>query len=567
MALTLDTRIPLAAVDQNFDPSKSFNTGVESALRQKQMLLSNRLEQMKADYEAQKLEKAAKVAAQMDAYRAAMAKGQPPQYGPSTPATPPQYNFGGPSPSKQTTPDAGFNIADMLTGRIDPSQAASILTQQPAVTPGTPAIPGAEISPAVPGREPTPDEYMQQLAKAQIGVGDVAGGIDSYKAYADYLKAVRPPNDGHAAPVGGIISIANPAFPDTGEAATVSYNPATNKSEVHPLGIRYTKDDVALGRLAFNQMKWNSDAAYRKARAEKAAFEVGKLSADAQGASPETVDTMARILRAGGTVAWGRGGMSSAIGQQVLARFHQIADEEGVSANDAVARAQLAKAGQSALAKFKTSVEFVEKAAKQADEHLKVAEKALDKLPNVFGGKIPLLNSAVNTLDQMAGNPDAIAAAKALQSFTTEYEKVLTGAYGAQGVSVYGQRDAKTLLNTSMSPGQREAIISNMREDMRVAAIAARKSLDRQANELSNLRGGGGDIGGSEVAPEGGNHPATGKPPAPAATPAYKTAADKAAAQKDYDEARKLAPYRGLTKSEIKAMNDKARAKGLVVQE
>lgn len=531
MALTLDTRIPLLAVDPNFAPSKAINAGIDSVLNQRSKELSNRLEQMKADYEEQKAKRTAQAAAQLDAWSKAMQAGTPAVMGQPTPATPDQYGFGGPDPRAQSTAGAGLNIADMLTGRIDPQHALSLLTQQPTVTPGKPAIPAQEITPAVPGRTPTPEEYMRQLAQIQMGQGDVAGAVDTYKALGGYAKDTRPPTDGHASVAGKRIKLASDKFPVKGEAGVVVFDPSTNRSYVQPLGVEFTDEDVANERLSqgqqrinvtigqnnatndhhkallnFNRMKWDSDAEYRKARTEKAVFAVSKAGQEAEGVDPEVVDTLARIYRSGGTVSFGRGGMASAVGRQVMRRVKELADEEGIGVGDMVAGLKIAKAELPAYSKFKYTVEQIEKASKQAEGHLAVAEKALDKLPNMLGGRIPLVNSAVNTLDRMTGNPEAIAAAKALKNFTMEYEKVIIGAYGAQGLSVHGQKDAEKLLDINMSPEQRSAIIANMRADMAIAEQYARGSLKQQAADIHAHSGGAIDVRGGKnpPAPTGG---------------------------------------------------------------
>lgn len=183
MALNLDTRIPLLSVDPNFNPSKSFNDAADAAVKQQQMTISNRLEKMKADREEAQAEREVRKAERYAQMLASMKQGTPAQMSEGVPATQSQYQFGQP---EQTH---GYNINDMLTGRVDPQAALGLLTQQPSgVVPGSPAVPPQELVPAVPGREPTPLEAMLMYSKAALEVGDPAGALPYLKEYNDSTK-------------------------------------------------------------------------------------------------------------------------------------------------------------------------------------------------------------------------------------------------------------------------------------------------------------------------------------------------------------------------------------------
>lgn len=213
MALNLDTRIPLLSVDPNFNPSKSFNDAADAAVKQQQMTISNRLEKMKADREMAQAEREAKRAEQYAQMFAAMKQGTPATMSEGTPATQSQYQFGQP----EQTP--GYNVNDMLTGRVDPQAALGLLTQQPSnVTPGSPAVPPQELVPAVPGREPTVEDMMRMYGEASLGAGDFKEGIDTFKALGGYSKDMRPQAGEKPQIIGGIVGIKTAKFPK-GEAA------------------------------------------------------------------------------------------------------------------------------------------------------------------------------------------------------------------------------------------------------------------------------------------------------------------------------------------------------------
>lgn len=549
MALNLDTRIPLLSVDPNFNPSKSFNDAADAAVKQQQMTISNRLEKMKADREMAQAEREAKRAEQYAQMFAAMKQGTPATMSEGTPATQSQYQFGQP----EQTP--GYNINDMLTGRVDPQAALGLLTQQPSnVTPGSPAVPPQELVPAVPGREPTVEDMMRMYGEASLGAGDFKEGIDAFKALGGYSKDMRPPAEKGASVISGGSYYLGP----NGNAWVSILDPNTRAVSNADTGVKFSdykqqklnQDDRKIeftikqgesanqyrdARLKFDRTKWDSDAGYRKLKADTAAFKLKQLESSSAPADPETVDTMARIYRAGGKLPLGRGGFTSEVGQQVLQRFREIEYEEGAGeVTDAVVSMKLAMGSQSAYRKTQENVQRNELAAAKAVGHLRVAQDALAKLPNALGGKIPILNSAVNTLDKWSGNKAALEAAKALQAFTSEYERILIGAYGAQGLSVYGAKDAKTLLNIDMSPQQRASIIDNMLRDIEIAKLESHKNLEEQAAGIKRLSGG-------RIDPSAG-----GKAPAPTAAPtnaakqakldaAVAAAAGNAAALKDLE--------------------------------
>jgi len=213
MALNLDTRIPLLSVDPNFNPSKSFNDAADAAVKQQQMTISNRLEKMKADREEAQAEREVRKAERYAQMIASMKQGTPAQMSEGVPATQSQYQFGQP---EQTH---GYNINDMLTGRVDPQAALGLLTQQPSsVVPGSPAVPPQELVPAVPGREPTVEDLMRMYGEASLGVGDFKEGIDTFKALGGYSKDMRPPAGEKPQIIGGIVGIKTAKFPK-GEAA------------------------------------------------------------------------------------------------------------------------------------------------------------------------------------------------------------------------------------------------------------------------------------------------------------------------------------------------------------
>ena len=555
MAVNLDSRIPMSAIGEPLGFADAYQKAKSASITDRLNQLKLDMEQAKADKEAAR---DAKIAARYAQSIADMQQGQPATFAPGIPATQSQYQFGQP----EQTP--GYSINDMLTGRVDPQAALGLLTQQPSsVTPGMPAVPPQELVPAVPGRKPTVEDLMRMYGEASLGAGDFENGFKAFSTLGNYAKDMRPPAEKGASVISGGSYYLGP----NGNAWVSILDPNTHAVSNADTGVKFsdykqqTIDNNAQkfvftvkqgesanqyrdARLKFDKMKWESDAGYRKAKAITAAFKLQQLESSSTPADPETVDTMARIYRAGGTLPLGRGGFTSEIGQQVLQRFREINYEEGTGdVTDAVVSMKLAKDSQSAFRKTKENVERNELAAAKAVGHLKVAQVALAKLPNYAGGKLPILNSAVNTLDKWSGNPAALEAARALQAFTNEYERILIGAYGAQGLSVYGSKEAKTLLDINMSPQQRAAIIQNMLRDIEIAKVESHKSLEAQKVGIRSLSGG-------RIDPEQDAGREGAKPPAP---PAKQGAPAPSTQQAKFDAAVRAADGNAKALADLKA--------------
>lgn len=182
MAVNLDSRIPMSAIGGPLGFAETYQKAKSAALTDRLSQLKLDMEQAKADKDQAKADRDAKTAERYAQSVAAMQQGAPAVMSEGTPATQSQYQFGQP----EQTP--AFGVNDLLTGRMAPQDALGLLTQQPVITPGKPAVPAQEITSAVPGRVPTVEDMLRLYGQAAMASGDTAGGLSYLKEYNDATK-------------------------------------------------------------------------------------------------------------------------------------------------------------------------------------------------------------------------------------------------------------------------------------------------------------------------------------------------------------------------------------------
>lgn len=180
----------------------------------------------------------------------------------------------------------------------------------------------------------------------------------------------------------------------------------------------------------------------------------------------------------------GRGAQGSGQATKIRNRAATLADDMGMKP-DEIRFAQLenktkvAALGQ--LAKAKAQILQFEKTAEAN------AELALKASRDVWRSDSPLINRSVNWLKTNAtGDPKFSVFNAANETFVSEYARVMSGGYGAAQTTEGAQTRAHGLLNTAQSPGQYEAVVKQLKAEMknREKAIS-----DQMEEERSGLRG------------------------------------------------------------------------------
>lgn len=180
----------------------------------------------------------------------------------------------------------------------------------------------------------------------------------------------------------------------------------------------------------------------------------------------------------------GRGAQGSGQATKIRNRASVLADDMGMKP-DEIRFAQLenktkvAALGQ--LAKAKAQILQFEKTAEAN------AELALKAAKDVWRSDSPWINKPLNAIRQQGqGDPKFAVFNAANETFVSEYARVMSGGYGAAQTTEGAQIRAHGLLNTSMSQPQYEAVVKQLKAEMKNREKALN---DQMQEERDNLRG------------------------------------------------------------------------------
>lgn len=206
----------------------------------------------------------------------------------------------------------------------------------------------------------------------------------------------------------------------------------------------------------------------------------GGAGAPGQIAGPALEMAAARYLNDGTLPPnMGRGMQGTANTTAILNRAAEIAKDRGMD-GEATRISQVANKGlQTALTgleRQRANVMAFEKTA------LAGADIALEMSSKVDRTGVPLVNKWVNAgRVALAGDPDVSRLNNAVETFTNEYAKVMSGSSGGQATTVSMQEHARKMLSGAMTKEQFSGVIDLMKREMTQTRETA---FDAQINEM-----------------------------------------------------------------------------------
>ena len=142
----------------------------------------------------------------------------------------------------------------------------------------------------------------------------------------------------------------------------------------------------------------------------------------------------------------------------------KLLTDSGVNPADAVAGQADVKAARSALTKVSTLSAVSSGQEKAALKAMSLAESLMDKGAGTDAGSV--VNRWLQAGKQATGDPDVAAFNTAIDTFTNEYAKIITGSTSATGATDASRREAADMLSKFGSPEQMKAQMAVMEKDM-----------------------------------------------------------------------------------------------------
>lgn len=204
----------------------------------------------------------------------------------------------------------------------------------------------------------------------------------------------------------------------------------------------------------------------------------------------------------------GRGVQGQATTAKILNRASAIARENGDAGEQGRINQIANRASGSALMQLTKQEGQVGAFERNA---IRNADIALQNSRAVDRTGMPVLNRwLLSGMKNVAGDPDVAKFNQANDTFVSEYAKIMSGSMGNSPVSDSLRKEVHTLLSTKDTPEQYEAVVNQMKLEMRNRMIG----FDEQKKQIR------GSMGGSQRAPGTNATPATASAPAaPAASP------------------------------------------------
>lgn len=173
----------------------------------------------------------------------------------------------------------------------------------------------------------------------------------------------------------------------------------------------------------------------------------------------------------------GRGQQGAAQATKIRNRSAELAKEMGM-APDEIRFAQLTnKTGVQALGQLSRARAQILQFEKTANMNADLALKASEQVDRT---QFPIINKALQSgRTELLGDPTAKRFHAAMETFVSEYARVMSGGYGAAQTAEGAQNRAHTLLNTSGTKEQVREVIDQLKAEMGNRV----KALNDQVNE------------------------------------------------------------------------------------
>lgn len=198
--------------------------------------------------------------------------------------------------------------------------------------------------------------------------------------------------------------------------------------------------------------------------------------------TPGAIDQAAQQYITGGKlVTLGMGKDAVANKTAILNRVHELSGGSNLAVNQAAY-----SANKGALAKLMTQAAQINSFEETALGNLKMVESLSKQLNR---SSIPLINDALmKGKTSITGDPIASQFLNAVQTTSTEYAKVMSGATGGAAVTDSAQKEAQKLINTGMNPAQISAVANTMRQEMSNRKNALQQQINTAKDNLTTIQ-------------------------------------------------------------------------------
>jgi len=480
MAFQIDPSIPLQAQRTTFDPASILMQAQQNAANLEKHRFE--MQKLREDYdlakEKRKQEKAMQMGIASDL--AGIQSGSPAQYAPT--------RF-------EQTPQRG-QMPQGMTGVLRSEQGQQMPQPQSfgeEILNGDFRLGGGEVTQeAVAGREPVTIDFLKSALKQSMLNRDYDNALKFQKAIQESEKTT---NEYY----GGLTEGIDPktgqpvllAMTKTG-AVPSGYAPKPKDAKAVP--VMKNGKPVTVPVQGTNEVKiLMSDGTLMIG----GSIPTLKVTGDDDGQSaftPAAIDNAAARYNIDGTLppmGMGKGG--SAARSQILNRAAELAS--GISGTDQRVTQLETKTSSGALLqlkKTKTMIKsFEEMANKNADIALEMSEK-------VDRSGVPIVNKWILAAQgKIQGDVDTATFNTALNVFSNEYAKIMSGSMGNTPVSDSARKEAHEILNTSQTKEQLRANIALLQREMKNRLIGLDAS---EAELIKQMKGekkedthGGGD--------------------------------------------------------------------------
>lgn len=194
--------------------------------------------------------------------------------------------------------------------------------------------------------------------------------------------------------------------------------------------------------------------------------------------------------------AIGMGKAAATLRAQIISRAAKINTDSGISASDAMGNRADFHANQAALTTLSRTAAQVLASENTARANGQQVLTTMGK--GAAGSGVPILNKWIQAgRTSVAGDADASRFNLAVQTFATEYAKVVSGATGGAVTSDSARHEIMGLINNAQTPQQLQAVISQANAEM----ANRRVGLEGQQNALRTRLGSKPGAGASTAKP------------------------------------------------------------------
>lgn len=224
----------------------------------------------------------------------------------------------------------------------------------------------------------------------------------------------------------------------------------------------------------------------------------GSGPADDTPMDQRAVDYAATIYRDKGTMpSFGNSRYAVTDRKRIINRAAEMAEQAGTGAGGDIVKQAGVKADAASLAqttRYRNQVESFEETAQNSAKLIReLAPKGLGPTG------VPAFDSWLQAGRKAEGNPDVVKFGNAIDTFTSEYAKIMSGSTGAAGSTDSARAKAERLINKAQNSEQLYGALDVMQREMNIR----RKSLvDQEAQirrDLSAEAGAAADTGGGRA--------------------------------------------------------------------